>query len=127
MDQFVLELPAAPQYVGSARLFVAAVARRLDCSPETVDDLKLGISEACTQALAAGGLTPQRLRLTVARVDARLELEVVRLGREASAEVDDPATAEAHQIRDLGLDLLRSLFPDTGQNGSAISFSTPIG
>lgn len=123
MDRFVLELPAAPQYVGTARLFVAAVARRLSCPPETVDDLKLGVSEACTQALAGSGLV-ERLRVSLSRGADRLALEVARVGAQAPAAADGSTVAAGEQ---LGLDLLRSLFPDTGRNGEAISFSAPIG
>ena len=46
-----LEIPAKPRYVGVARLIVSSLARMLDFHEESIDDLKIAISELCTNAI----------------------------------------------------------------------------
>ena len=47
-EDFVLELPAAPEYLSMARLFVVALARHFGSEEEAVEDARLAVSEACT-------------------------------------------------------------------------------
>jgi len=44
-------MPSSPRYVSLARLVVSAVARGLDFSEESIDDLKVVVSEMCTNAI----------------------------------------------------------------------------
>ena len=53
--EFELEMPAKPKYVGLARLLAGSVARRMSFSEENIDDLKLAISEMCTNAIIHTG------------------------------------------------------------------------
>lgn len=53
--EFELEMPAKPKYVGLARLLAGSIARRMCFSEENVDDLKLAISEMCTNAIVHTG------------------------------------------------------------------------
>jgi serine/threonine-protein kinase RsbW len=49
-----LEIPARAEWVAVARLAVAAVASRLRFSVEEIEDVKLAIAEACTNAIQHG-------------------------------------------------------------------------
>jgi serine/threonine-protein kinase RsbW len=53
--EFELEMPAKPKYVGLARLLAGSMARRMSFSEENIDDLKLAISEMCTNAIVHTG------------------------------------------------------------------------
>jgi serine/threonine-protein kinase RsbW len=53
--EFELEIPAKPKYVGLARLLAGSIARRMSFSEENIDDLKLAISEMCTNAIVHAG------------------------------------------------------------------------
>jgi serine/threonine-protein kinase RsbW len=53
--EFELEMPARAKYVGLARLLAGSIARRMRFSEESVDDLKLAISEMCTNAIVHAG------------------------------------------------------------------------
>jgi anti-sigma regulatory factor (Ser/Thr protein kinase) len=104
-DVFDLQLPAAAEHLGTARSFAAAVARHYDVAGETVEDLKIAISEACVDALVAG--SPIRVRAE-------------EVGNAVSFAVEAPeggVTDEQRELDDLGaparLELIRSLFPDT--------------
>jgi hypothetical protein len=48
---FSLELPSDPTMLSSARLFSAAVALDAGCAEGLLDDVKLAVSEACTEAI----------------------------------------------------------------------------
>jgi serine/threonine-protein kinase RsbW len=48
---FELEMPAKAKYVGLARLMVGSIARRMRFSEEGIDDLKIAVSEMCTNAI----------------------------------------------------------------------------
>ncbi|MGH2577774.1 MAG: anti-sigma B factor RsbW, partial [Actinomycetota bacterium] len=51
-----LEIPAQPEFVGIARMAVAALAGvRPGLEYERVDDLRIVVSEACTSAIEAIG------------------------------------------------------------------------
>ena len=63
-----LEIPARPQFVGIARMAVAALAGlRTGFSFERIDDLRLVVSEACTAAI-------EKLDAEDAPADVRLRL-----------------------------------------------------
>ncbi len=53
--EFELEMPAQAKYVGLARLLAGSIARRMRFSEESIDDLKIAISEMCTNAIVHTG------------------------------------------------------------------------
>jgi serine/threonine-protein kinase RsbW len=48
---FELEMPAKAKYVGLARLLAGSIARRMRFTEENIDDLKIAVSEMCTNAI----------------------------------------------------------------------------
>jgi serine/threonine-protein kinase RsbW len=51
-----LEIPASPEYIAIARLVVSSLASsRRNLADDRIDDLKLAVSEACTNAIEAYG------------------------------------------------------------------------
>lgn len=50
-----LTLPNAPEFVSVARLTLSGVANRMGFNIDDIEDLKVAISEACTNALKHGG------------------------------------------------------------------------
>jgi len=56
-----LEIPARPEYIAIARLVVSSVASsRRNLPDDRIDDLKLAVSEACTNAIEAYGSGPAK-------------------------------------------------------------------
>ena len=49
-----LRLPSRPEFVGVARLTVAGVASRMSFDVEAIEDIKVAVSEACTNAIEHG-------------------------------------------------------------------------
>jgi anti-sigma regulatory factor (Ser/Thr protein kinase) len=49
-----LQIPARSPYVGVVRLALSSLARTAGMDEETLDDLKIAVSEACANAVLAG-------------------------------------------------------------------------
>lgn len=50
-DLVRLQVPASPEHVATMRSFAGAVARHFGCAEETIDDLRVAVTEAAAQAL----------------------------------------------------------------------------
>ncbi len=53
-DIIILTLPGKPEYVSVARLTVSGIASRMGFDVEAIEDIKLAVSEACTNAIKHG-------------------------------------------------------------------------
>jgi len=112
-----LEIPARAEFVALARLLVSAMASSDTLLPdERIDDLKIAVSEACTNAIEAyGGVdTVDRVLVRFRAHHDHLEVDV-----EDRGEGFDPSTLPDHQPvtdpdrlkfeRGLGIPLIRAL------------------
>jgi anti-sigma regulatory factor (Ser/Thr protein kinase) len=109
-DEFTLSFRGRPESLVSARLFAASVARHLGSGEEQVEDLKLAVSEACTNAIQARATE----KITVAIVPNG-DAVAVRVG------MVDPAPGF------LGFQIIEALFGPIefrpGEGPSTIEFS----
>jgi anti-sigma regulatory factor (Ser/Thr protein kinase) len=73
-----LEIPPRSVYVGVVRLAVASLARSAGLDEESVDDLKIAVSEACANAVIGLEKSDADDPITITFTDdgAALELEV---------------------------------------------------
>jgi anti-sigma regulatory factor (Ser/Thr protein kinase) len=132
LDRFAIELPADAAYLSTVRLFASAVARQFGAEEETIEDLKMAVSEACSAFLRYDDEGAGIVRATIDLRDARLSFEVT--GEDLSIQVpprspDDPTPTPRGMAAELGLDLIRSLFPDsevTTDDRSVIRFSAAL-
>lgn len=114
---FELQIPASPEYIGIVRLVVSSLASaRRALADERVDDLKLAVSEACTNAIeahqAAG--SPEPVVVRVHEGDERLEVEISDRGAGFDPEalpVHPPVTDpdRLNFERGLGIPLIKTL------------------
>jgi anti-sigma regulatory factor (Ser/Thr protein kinase) len=133
-EQFAIELPVEPAHFGAARLFSASIARHHGCDQSAVEDLKIAVSEACTNVLFSrrGRPSDEPVRLVATKQADRLLFHIRDGG---VALVQAPADSEGEQSTDelgrlLGVELIRSLFPDAqveinSAGGMDLSFSLP--
>jgi hypothetical protein len=120
-DALALTLPSRAEHLGTARSFVAAVARHFSVAGEAVEDLKLAVSEACVDALSAG--TPILVRAEEAGGSIAFSVDAP----ESDGDADGTG---ADELGALGrLELIRALFPDAAvvqvDGRRAIRFSVP--
>lgn len=118
MDSAVeLEIPARPEYVALARLVVSSLAAaRRDLPDERVDDLKVAVSEACTNAIEAhvATETPESVLIRCAEFLDRLEICVVDRGEGFDPDTlpEHPPVTDPERLnfeRGLGIPLIKTL------------------
>lgn len=118
--EFRLDFAPDARLLSSVRLFAASVAEQLGCSEEEVVDLRIAISEACTNAVQAHGRADvdDRIRVVAHGSEDSIVYEVSDSGRGFEHEGEDPNTAFSRVSQDpvsgpgIGLALIRTLFPD---------------
>ncbi len=117
MDQFELQIPPRPEYIAIVRLVVSSLAlARRAVAEERIDDLKLAVSEACTNAIEAHASIQSRAPVIIRVTEAqeRLEVEIADRGPgflpdalPSHPPVTDPARLNFE--RGLGIPLIKTL------------------
>jgi serine/threonine-protein kinase RsbW len=92
-DYIEMKIPAKPEYVGVIRLTLSGIASRMGFSYEELDDLKIAVSEACTNAVQHAyknnlqgevnigfGLYSNRIEIMVADNGQSFDFEQARKG-----------------------------------------------
>jgi serine/threonine-protein kinase RsbW len=134
MDTYILEIDPDPQLVPTARMFAATVARQLGCPEEAVMDVKIAVSEACTNAVQAhiDRHVEGPIRLKVEEEGHGLVYEVQDAGHGIDEMPPDPPEVFQRAIETgtgddgMGLALIRALFPSVSfeprDNGTLVRF-----
>ncbi len=112
---FELEMPAKAKYVGLARLLASSIARRMRFSEESIDDLKIAISEMCTNAIVhtgngREGYTPILVRFLAGEGFLTIEVSDRGPGFDPSRLLD--REPEDLLSRGFGIPLIKSLVDD---------------
>jgi serine/threonine-protein kinase RsbW len=72
-----ITIPSSSEYVGVVRLAVSGIATRMNFTVEEIEDIKIAISEACTNAVQhAYPTTPGHINITSCIEDDKLTIEV---------------------------------------------------
>jgi len=139
LDHFVLDVPPDADQVRTTRLFAASVARLYGVNEERVEDLKISVSEAVTNAIKAhrnGRLAdPVRVTATLDHVGLRFTIVDAGPGFDAGKTMDaaEPITPPPGFFEgSLGLIVIRALFPDVtiernADRGMTVSFRVQTG
>jgi len=116
-DELALSIPADPEQVRTARLFAGATARHFGLDEETVEDLKVAVSEAVTNAIRAHAEagTDEPIRVLATAGPDSIRFDVVDRGPASGARtpVADAAYTPPAGLGDstLGLVVISALFP----------------
>lgn len=134
-DELVLEIAPQAEHVRTARLFAAAAARHFSIVEERVDDLKVAISEACTNSFRAhkSANVADPVRIVAVPADDGVRFSVIDAGEGFEPEpMTDPDYTPPLGLFEgsLGLALIRTLFPDVqitrnAERGMTVSFVVP--
>jgi serine/threonine-protein kinase RsbW len=133
VDEVVaLEIPARAEFVALARLVVSAMAASDgELVDERVDDLKIAVSEACTNAIEAYGGSandqPVTVRCWVASRGLEVSIEDQGPGFDPANLPDHPPVTDPDRLRferGLGIPLIRALVDEveitSTQEGTAV-------
>lgn len=111
IDIVELRVPCKAEWVALARLSVAAVASRLKFSIDEIEDIKLAVAEACTNAIQhARGSSVIEIRYEA--LANALRINVRDHGRGTRPEAVRARDIEAERVGGLGIFLIRSLMDD---------------
>src|SRR4051812_45346318 len=105
-DELVrLDIPALPAFVGVARSVVTTVATSVEgIDDDRLDDLRLAVSEACTNAVEGREQGDHRVVLRCVLDDEHLDVHI--------EDATDGFSAEAIAERGWGLQLITALVDD---------------
>ena len=127
-----LEIPARAEYVGLARLVVSSLASaRRALADDRVDDLKLAVSEACTNAIEAhaDAVVDDRVTVRWSEADDRLQVQIEDRGPgfDPGQLPEHPPVTDPDRLnfeRGLGIPLIRTLVDqvdfDPSEGGTSV-------
>jgi serine/threonine-protein kinase RsbW len=124
-------IPAKPEYITLGRLALTAIARLHDLSEETLGDLKLALTEACTNSVRHAYDRGEGNDEILYELHAdKLVVEVVDEGEGFDAPADDAGPAlngDALSEGGLGIAIIKALVDeleirDRAQGGSSLRF-----
>lgn len=105
-----IAIPAKPEYVGIARLVIAAFAKLLGFDSEVVEDIKVAVSEACTSAILQLHRGPQSEDRSI-DISAYAESDrlIIDIGFIIAEAVSIEIVRMQLNERDLGMSILTSI------------------
>lgn len=115
-----LEIPRSPEYVSIARHAVEGIARRMCFAPTQIEDLKLAVGEACTNAVRHGCATVDSPTVEIKCIVLPEGLSVeIRNGIECGEKPFVPAKPDPTKEGGFGLYLIRQLVDEVIFNWDA--------
>jgi serine/threonine-protein kinase RsbW len=129
-DVLKLSVPAKPEYVGTVRIAAAHVASVAGFDVEAVDDIRVAVSEACTNIICHSGDGEDSgeedcYDVQLALEEGKLTIRVEDHGKGYDlAEYEEPVPGEIRESG-LGLFIIRALMDDVDIR-SAIGAGTHI-
>jgi anti-sigma regulatory factor (Ser/Thr protein kinase) len=114
-----LRVSADPALLTTARLFAAGAARLAGCSDETVEDVRIAVSEACTRAVRDTGTRGEHVSVEALIDGAGLEVVVISPAGGATAIDDD--------VRDLVPALFEGAEETESDGTRVVRFRAPAG
>lgn len=134
-----LELPARAEYVALARLVVSSLASaNRVLTEDRIDDLKLAVSEACTNAIEAhsASASSRGVVLRCHELEDRIEIEITDEGAGFDPEKlpEHPPVTDPERLnfeRGLGIPLIRTLVDEVSfesdQSGTTVRMTVYCG
>lgn len=111
IDIVDLRIPCKAEWVALARLSVAAVASRLNFSIDEIEDIKLAVAEACTNAIQHAHGSPY-IEIKCEAASGGLRLSVRDYGRGTHPEHIRSRELNDERVGGLGVFLIRSLMDE---------------
>jgi serine/threonine-protein kinase RsbW len=130
MSTIALTIPAKPEYVVFCRLVLVGLSRAQHIDPETLSDLKLAVTEACSNAVRHAYTGDE------GQVSVRFDLEddnlAVEVNDEGNGFAFDTSEFEEPGETGMGLAIIRALTEDLDVSvgpdgrGTSVRFRKPV-
>ena len=75
-DTLKLQLPGKPQYVSTVRMVIASLANSAGFDVEAIEDMKVAVSEACTNVVCHGASEDELYEVTFELTDEQFCISV---------------------------------------------------
>jgi len=100
-----LQIPSSAEYVTVARKAAEGIGSRLPLTAQQVEDLKLAVGEACTNAVKFSGPGKPAIRITYTIHASNVEILVRNRGRAFSRKRHSPAKEPSELLAEGGMGL----------------------
>jgi serine/threonine-protein kinase RsbW len=117
-DTLTLSVPGKAEYVSTVRLAVSSVAAKSGFDVETIEDIKVAVSEACSNILCHSKIREEYLyRVECTLHDNKLEITVMDDGvgfdaERFSANVYEEPDPECLHVGGLGIYIIKALMDE---------------
>ena len=112
-EMIEVSIPHRAEYVSLIRLTVASIANRMGFDVEAIEDIKVALSEACSNAIMHGGCdTSDNFLIQFLLDNARLTISVSDFGKGYDAKAIPLPDIEKLNEGGLGIFIIRSLMDD---------------
>lgn len=117
-----MRIPCSAEFVGIVRLAISGAASRMNYSIEEIEDIKISISEACTNAIQhaytqSTSIESEIIDITVNMYDDNLEIIIQDYGKGFDTSIlgTEEQKRKSHEKMGLGLGLtfIKSLMDET--------------
>ena len=135
-DYIEMVIPSKAEYLGVVRLAVSGIAHRMGYTYEEIEDIKIAVTEACTNVVfhAYEEDEVENIKVNFAVYDNRLEIFVIDHGKSFNQQavqkqigpVDSSVEVEKLNEGGLGLFLIETLMDKVeivGENGVVVAMT----
>jgi anti-sigma regulatory factor (Ser/Thr protein kinase) len=124
-NTYTLEFDRDAQLIPTARIFAGALARQFGCDEDSVLDVKIAVSEACTDAVTTRRSSNDTVRIVVEDRGGELVYDVSDANDEPEVRREtEPVRTDADPL--MGVALIGALFPGAeiskGHKGTHVRF-----
>ncbi|WP_026476748.1 ATP-binding protein [Alkaliphilus transvaalensis] len=127
-DEIKLSIPNKPEYVSVVRLTVTGIANRMGFNIEEIEDLKVAIAEACSNAITHGHKDDDNFKVSFVIEENKLVVTVCDSGRGCMInDIKNPDLDHLNQEKEggLGIFIIKSLMDDV-KISSSVGCGTTI-
>lgn len=112
-DTLKIMVPGKAEYVGTIRLAVSSIANRIGFDIEAIEDIKVAVSEACSNIVCHSNIRDEYLYQVICVVDeGKLEISVEDEGAGFNLEEYQEPALEDPKESGLGVFIMRALMDE---------------
>lgn len=125
-----MEIPANPDYVSIIRLTTSGIANRVGFSIDDIEDMKVAVSEACTNAIKHS--EDNKVNILFNLLSDKLEIEIKDNGKGYNVESIQKPDLSNPKENGLGLFIIQTLMDEVnidsnGNKGTTIKMTKYLG